>query len=230
MGIRIAVLEDDKDLSDLYQAWLEDEGYLCKCLAKGKDFKRELVNESYDLLIMDWLVPDIKGIDVLDWIRNTKKLTVPVIFISQLEDEREVVAALTSGADDYIRKPVSQAEFIARVNAVTRRNSTSIVGDMVLNMDPYVINLADRQLFLDGELIEMTQKEFELASFLFHHIEMPLSRGHIFESVWGSNPELNTRTLDTHVSRIRKKLSLNEDNGWVLTSIYQHGYRLDMTQ
>lgn len=230
MGIRIAVLEDDKDLSELYRAWLEDEGYLCKCLDNGKDFKRELVNESYDLLIMDWLLPDIKGIDVLDWIRSTKKLTTPVIFISQLEEEREVVAALKSGADDYIRKPISRAEFIARVDAVTRRNSASIVGDMVLNMDPYVINLADRQLFLDGQLIEMTQKEFELASFLFHHIEIPLSRGHIFESVWGTNPELNTRTLDTHVSRIRKKLSLNKENGWILTSIYQHGYRLDMAQ
>lgn len=230
MSLRVALLEDDKDLAGLYCAWLEAEGYLTTCMANGLDLQRELINESYDLIILDWLVPDLKGIALLNWIRNEKKMSVPVIFVSQLNEEREVVSALKAGADDYLCKPVTRAEFMARVEAATRRFNSSIVGDMVINMDPYVIDLQNRQFQLDGQTIDMTQKEFQLAAFLFNHTEKSLSRGHILESVWGTDPDLNTRTVDTHISRIRKKLELNEEHGWVLTSIYQHGYRLEQVQ
>ncbi len=227
MSLRVALLEDDKDLASLYCAWLQAVGYLTTCTESGLDLQKELINESYDLVILDWLVPDMEGIALLDWIRNEKKMTVPVIFVSQLSKEHEIVAALKSGADDYMCKPVTHAEFLARVEAATRRFNSSIVGDMVLNMDPYIIDLKNRQFHLDGKVIDLTQKEFQLAAFLFTHTDKSLSRGHILESVWGTDPDLNTRTVDTHISRIRKKLEISEKNGWVLASIYQYGYRLE---
>ena len=135
--------------------------------------------------------------------------------------------ALQGGADDYMAKPVKRAEMLARIQSISRRSQGTGSGDDVLEFLPYTLQRSTRSLKLNGESIEVTRKEFELTLFLFRNAGRVLSRGYILETVWGRSAEVNTRTVDTHISRLRRKLSIVPENGWRLSSIYQHGYRLE---
>ncbi len=225
--MRIAYLEDDPDQARLSRLWLEDAGHQVTCFETGRELVRVLRSESFDLLVLDWMVPDMSGIEVLDWTRSHYDWNVPVLFCSQRGSEEDIVRALEAGADDYMEKPLSQRELIARVGALQRRMLLGRSNSQSLEFTPYTIDLANRTIALDGIPIELTQKEYDLAVFLFKNLGRAISRGHILDTVWGMSPDLNTRTVDTHISRLRKKLRLGPETGWVLTSIYQHGYRLD---
>ncbi len=226
--MRIAILEDDQDQAKLFQSWLEEENHNVKAFHSGKDILHALRSDSYDLLLLDWLMPDMNGLSVLHWTRSHYDWRVPVIFVTRLDSEDDIVKALDAGADDYIEKPVTKRVLIARINALSRRLDQSLMRNTdILEYAPYKIDLVSRQIWLRGEALELTQKEYELTVFLFRNSSRALSRGHILDSVWGTAPDLNTRTVDTHVSRLRKKLGLKRENSWLLTSIYQHGYRLD---
>ena len=192
-----------------------------------KPFIRNIKRDSYDVLILDWIVPDMDGYEVLRWVRENFDWPIPVVFVTAKDDEDDIVRALEQGADDYIVKPAKQRELNARISAVARRASTIDEAQNELEFEPFYIDLNNHEIKRDGERVEVTQKEYELIVFLFKNIGRVMSRAHILESVWGRNPDINTRTVDTHVSRIRTKLALQQDAGWKLSSIYQHGYRLE---
>ena len=141
---------------------------------------------------------------------------MPIVFVTAKDEE-----------DDYIVKPAKHRELVARITAVARRASSVDETQNEIEYDPFAIDLGNHEVKRDGTRVEVTQKEYELIVFLFRNIGRILSRAHILESVWGRNPDINTRTVDTHVSRIRTKLSLAPEMGWKLSSIYQHGYRLE---
>jgi DNA-binding response OmpR family regulator len=225
----IALLEDDQDQSVLIQAWLEDANHKCKVFTSGKELTMALVKESYDLLILDWMVPDMDGMEVLGWVRENIEWKIPVLFVTQRDAEEDVVSALAGGADDYMAKPIKRAEMLARVESISRRSQANPVDEDILQYPPYTLQRSARIIKLHNQVIEVTQKEFELTLFLFKNAGRVLSRGYILETVWGRSAEVNTRTVDTHVSRLRRKLSLYKENGWQLSSIYQHGYRLEKT-
>ena len=227
--MHIALLEDDQDQSVLVQAWLEDAGHKCAVFSSGKDLTMSLLHESYDLLVLDWLVPDMNGIEVLQWVRDNMDWRIPVLFITQRDAEEDVVEALESGADDYMAKPVKRAEMLARIGSISRRSQSVQGDDDVLEFTPYTLQRSSRTVKLNGQNIEVTRKEFELTLFFFRNAGRVLSRGYILETVWGRSAEVNTRTVDTHISRLRRKLAIGAENGWKLTSIYQHGYRLEKT-
>ena len=226
----IALLEDDPDQYNLLRAWLEEDGNKCTVFDCGKDMIKALVRDSYDVLILDWLVPDMNGLEVLQWVRENVDWHIPVLFITQRDAEEDVVQALQGGADDYMAKPVKRAEMLARLQSIARRSQPSSPKSEVLEFQPYSLHRGTRSVTLEGESIDVTQKEFELTLFLFKNVGRILSRGYILETVWGQSAELNTRTVDTHISRLRRKLNINEDKGWRLTSIYQHGYRLERSE
>ena len=225
--MHIALLEDDLDQSVLVQAWLEDAGHKCVVFTSGKELTMSLLRESYDLLLLDWLVPDMNGIQVLQWVRENLDWKIPVLFITQRDAEEDVVEALESGADDYMSKPVKPAEMLARIGSISRRSQQVSAEDDILEFTPYTLQRSTRTVKLNDENIEVTRKEFELTLFFFRNAGRVLSRGYILETVWGRSAEVNTRTVDTHISRLRRKLAISADNGWQLTSIYQHGYRLE---
>lgn len=225
--MHIALLEDDIDQSTLVQAWLEDAGHKCVVFDSGKEMTMSLLRESYDLLILDWLVPDMNGLEVLKWVRDTIDWRIPILFITQRDAEENVVEALQGGADDYMSKPVKRAEMLARIESISRRNQPVSSEDDNLEFAPYLLNRSSRTVKLNDENIEVTRKEFELTLFFFKNAGRVLSRGYILETVWGRSAEVNTRTVDTHISRLRRKLAIGPDNNWKLTSIYQHGYRLE---
>lgn len=225
--MRIAILEDDPDQAKLVMLWLEGAGHHSQLYETGRALLNGIVNESYDLLILDWVLPDMSGDKVLVWLRENLNWHLPVLFTTVRDDERDIVKALESGADDYMVKPLRQMELLARINVIGRRHHIDDTQLQVLECPPYALDPASRVIKRDDEVIEMTHKEFDLAMFLFRNIGRILSRGHILESVWGRNPDLNTRTVDTHISRLRNKLKFSDDALWRLSAIYQHGYRLE---
>ena len=226
--MRIVILEDDQDQADLLCAWLEAANHQCTVYRDGNTFIRAYKQDSYDLVLLDWNVPNISGIEVLEHLRNHLDALVPVVFITQRDAEQDIVQALEVGADDYMTKPVREGETMARVNAIARRMG---YGDKHTrdhyDFPPYKIDTKLRRMFFKGALVEMTQKEFELALFLFKNLGRVISRGHLLEMVWGTSAKLNTRTVDTHISRLRTKLDLDNQKNWQLVSVYRHGYRLE---
>ncbi|MEK6750272.1 MAG: response regulator transcription factor [Pseudomonadota bacterium] len=225
---RIALLEDDPDQSALVRLWLVAADHQCQAYHTGADFMKALSRESFDLLIIDWVLPDVPGDQVLDWVRQRVDWHIPILFTTSRSDEKDVVHALQKGADDYMIKPLRQAELMARVQALSRRNQpTGAEPASVLDFPPYQFQPRQRMLKLNGAAVTLTQKQYDLALFLFHHVGRIMSRGHLLESVWGVTPDLNTRTVDIHISRLRKKLELDARHGWQLNTVYQHGYRLE---
>ncbi len=227
--MRVALLEDDQDQAALFTEWLKAAGHTCEHFDTGKAFVRNIKHDSYDALILDWMVPDMDGFEVLRWVRENFDWPIPVVFVTAKDEEDDIVRALEQGADDYVVKPAKQRELVARITAVVRRAASVDDAQTTIEYEPFLIDLGNHQIQRSGERIEVTQKEYELIVFLFRNIGRVLSRAHILESVWGRNPDINTRTVDTHVSRIRSKLALAPDTGWKLSSIYQHGYRLGQT-
>ena len=225
--MRIALLEDEQDQADLVSTWLKAAGHSCHVYALCKDLMREAQRETFDLFLLDWGVPGMSGAEVLVWIRANIADPVPVLFVTARQREEDIVHALSSGADDYMVKPLSKLELLARISALARRTRASPQGEEVLEYGRLTVDCRNRQVKLDGENVAMTQKDYELAVFLLRNVGRLLSRGHILEAVWGQSAEINTRTVDTHVSRIRGKLQLNPEHGWRLSAIYQHGYRLE---
>jgi two-component system response regulator RegX3 len=225
--MRFLVVEDDTHVGQLIGMWLEEAGYNYQLVSNGKDFIKAASRESFDLIILDWMLPDTSGDRLLSWVREHIDWPVPVIFVTALDSEEDIVRGLTLGADDYITKPVRHKELLARIQAVIRRSHARTDAKEILNLPPYQIDGVSHTISMAGRDVELTQKEFELASFLFRNVGRILSRGHILESVWGQSPDLHTRTVDTHISRLRTKLALSSESGWRLNAIYNHGYRLE---
>lgn len=227
--MKLALLEDDLDTGAIIKLWLESAGHECEHYETGEQFIDNTQGKGFDMYILDWMLPDISGIDVLRWLRENVGWDTPVLFVTARDSEEDIVHALETGADDYMVKPVKQNELLARISALHRRIKGSSHRETleIQAIGPFNINGHERSISLNGELIDLTQKEFDLAIYLLHNVGRLLSRGHILEEVWGRSAEINTRTVDTHVSRLRNKLKLIPENGWRLNAIYQHGYRLE---
>jgi len=229
--VRIALLEDDPHMAQLAKLWLEGADYEVQVFSVGQDLIRTIIRETFDLLIIDWVLPDIPGDEVLKWVRENYDWPIPVLFVTQRDSEEDIVHALEVGADDFMSKPVSQPVLLARVNALLRRSKQSRdKSQELLECSTYVIDFSRHRILHDSVPVELTQKEYELAVFLFNNLGHVVSRGHILESVWGFSPDLNTRTVDTHVSRLRNKLGFSAESGVKLSAIYQHGYRLELLE
>lgn len=232
--MRIGLLEDDTSQIELISLWTQETGDDLEFYTTGKSFREGMQNEDFDLLILDWHLPDTTGIAELDWLREEKATNTPVIFITSRDDEASVVEALDHGADDFMVKPVNKAVTLSRIQALQRRNKInledleSVEGNStaVESFEPYEIDQAQRKIFLDGEEMKLTTKEFELAVFIFHNAGSLLTRAQLLAEIWGTTADINTRTVDTHISRVRSKLAISPAVGWRLVSIYQRGYRL----
>lgn len=225
--MRIALLEDEPLQAAMIQEWLTQEGHDCQTYGLAGALIYRLCQDTFDLIVLDWMLPDKDGIEVLRWIREHIDWPIPVLFVTGKDEEADIVLALEQGADDYMIKPVKRLELLARIKALSRRAIPQNDKQQMLEFGVYKLDLASHKAFLNDASVDLTQKEFDLVLFLFRHAGRVLSRGHILESVWGRNPNLNTRTVDTHISRIRSKLDLRPENGWQLKAIYQHGYRME---
>jgi len=230
IGKRVALLEDDAVLAEMMKTWLEESGYLCHLFTDGEQLTKNANNESFDLMILDWEVPKMSGIEAVKHIRATFDWPIPIIFTTNRDSELDIVTALEAGADDYLIKPVRKAEFFARLNAVLRRATVSQDSPKKCIFPPYEMLSSTNEVSINGKSVQLTSKEFELALYLFKNRGRVLSRGYILEQVWGQRADLNTRTVDTHISILRQKLTIRPQNGWRLNTIYRHGYRLEQIE
>ncbi len=225
----IGFLEDDPEQSGLILHWLEKAGYRTRLFQSAAEFRRRLGSEAIDLLLLDWMLPDASGLDVIEWIRSSANSRLPVIFLTARASDTDMVCGLNAGGDDYVVKPAKEQELIARVAAVLRRIGIEGADSGQYDMPPYRVDTRRRRISYDGKEVELTPREFDLASFLFRRSGRIVSRDALLENVWNMNASVSTRTVDTHVSRLRKKLDLNGEYGWRLSAVYQHGYRLEQT-
>ena len=228
--MRIAIVEDDLSQSDLIRVWLAGAGHSCHVFARGREFMRVMARDSFDVLLLDWELPDVNGDAILAWVRANIRDSIPILFTTARDAEADIVRALRAGADDYLVKPLRKQELLARVEALGRRARPQPRVSSALRVAEFDIDLDRRVVQRHGAAVDLTQKDFDLAVFMFRNVGNLVSRGHILESVWGRSSDLNTRTVDTHVSRLRSKLGLVPEHGWKLTAVYQHGYRLEQVE
>lgn len=216
---RILIVEDEIAISDLIKIGLESQGYLCECAKDGEIAANLIEKNQYDLILLDIMLPKIDGYEVLEYIKQTKK--IPTIFITAKSQTKDKIKGLNEGADDYITKPFVLEELVARVQTVLRRynklNENIKIGDIA-------INSLSRTVKRNEQKIELTPKEFDLLMLLVQNKNTALYREIIFEKVWGEELEFETRTLDLHIQRLRKKL------GWKdkIKTVYRIGYMLEI--
>lgn len=215
--IKILVVEDERPISDLIRMNLEDAGYQCTCALDGLTAADILEKHTFDLVLLDIMLPKVDGYELLEYIKPTG---TPVIFLTAKAGLNDRVKGLNLGAEDYIVKPFEIVELMARIQVVLRRyhkDATKLVfGDIVLNTE-------NRTVCRNGQEIVLTPKEFTLLELFVRNKNMTLFRDKIYELVWENDSYGDTRTLDLHVQRLRKKLGLTEK----LKTIYKVGYRLE---
>lgn len=216
--LNILIVEDEQAINELIYVNLSDEGYCCTRAYDGKEAADLIENNDYDLILLDIMLPKINGYELMDYIRP---LGTPVIFITAKTDINDRIRGLKLGADDYISKPFQVGELLARVEAVLRRFGKS---ERKIELYGVTIDLNSREVWKDGELIELTVKEFELLIKLIQNKNVALRRSWLYERVWESEFTGETRTLDTHIQRLRKKLEW-EDR---IKTVFRIGYRLEV--
>ncbi|MET4685009.1 response regulator transcription factor [Brevundimonas faecalis] len=225
--MKIAVLDDDPVQLETISGVIHAAGYRSVQFSRAQALISALRKDTFDLLIVDWNLPDRSGLEVLAWARGNLKPPPPMLLVTSRVEDDDIVAGLNAGADDYLAKPLSPAVLEARINALMRRvyarpsaPGAEVHGDTVFHD-------AATSVARNGKTVVLTAKEYALAQLLFRNLHRALSRTYILETVWGNEPNLNSRSLDMHISRIRTKLDLRPEQGFRLTPIYSYGYRLE---
>lgn len=229
--MHIGILEDDPLQSRFLQMALKDwgeEAAHIDVFERASQLLKALQKETFDLLIVDWYLPDADGMHLVQRLRQDFGWLGPILFITASQGKDDVVMALESGADDFLTKPIRPTELRARLSALTRR--AEINKNMTaerLSFGVYTLASNSHSILLRGQNIPLTPREYDLAALFLSHIGRLFSREHILEMVWGISADISTRTIDTHISRLRKKLAFDGQYGLRLKSVYQYGYRLE---
>lgn len=216
--IKILIVEDEEAISDLIRMNLIKAGYTCYTAFDGVTAADMMDKEHFDLALLDIMLPGINGYELLDY---TKALEIPVIFITAMSELDDKVKGLKSGADDYITKPFEIVELLARVETVLRRYHKAADKIEILDVS---IDIPSRVVIQNGEQVMLTMKEFELLLLFVRNKNIALYRETIYENVWESNYLGDSRTVDLHVQRLRKKLNWEEQ----IKAVYKVGYRLEV--
>ncbi|MEL7190191.1 MAG: response regulator transcription factor [Pseudomonadota bacterium] len=224
--MRVALADDEQDLLDQIAGIVVSAGHEVETFRNGTDLQRALQRETYDVVMLDWNMPGQTGLDILHWARENLPSSPPFIMITSRGENEDVVRGLEAGAVDYITKPESDDIIRARLEAAGRRIGADRP-ETEVKYGKYTLNRKSKEVDFDGTEVAVTAKEFDLIDLLFQNLDRPLSRGYLFSRVWGGNIELETRTIDVHVSRLRSKLELKPENGYVIRTVFGFGYRMD---
>ena len=214
----ILIVEDEKPISDLIRLNLTDAGYRCTCVFDGMAAADLLEKESFDLVLLDIMLPGLNGYELLEYIRP---MEIPVIFLTAKGEVSERVKGLRLGAEDYITKPFEIIELLARVEAVLRRYHRN---DRTIELFDLEIDTLSRVVKKAGVPVALTVKEYELLLLFVRNKNIALFRDMIYERVWGDEYMGDSRTVDLHVQRMRKKLGLEDK----IVAVYKIGYRLEV--
>ncbi|MFE8702059.1 response regulator transcription factor [Cytobacillus sp. FJAT-54145] len=220
--INVLIVDDEEDMRHLVQMYLENSGFFCFQAATGEDAYKVMQKEDIDLILLDVMMPGDDGFQVCEKVREESE--IPIIFLSAKGEEWDKVKGLQMGADDYLVKPFSPGELIARMNAVLRRtNFIKIEADYV-KIGKIKIDKKSRKVTVEGNNIPLTLKEFELLVFFAEHQAFALSREQLLEHIWGMDYEGSLRTVDTHVKTLRMKLG----KGDYIQTVWGIGYKFEV--
>jgi len=223
---RVLVIEDEESFRDALQFMLSREGFDVVLAADGTEGMKQFDAKNPDIVLLDLMLPEVSGTDVCKYIRT--KSNVPVIMLTAKDTEIDKVVGLELGADDYVTKPFSTRELLARIKAVLRRGSDFELDSVVaVEGGPIRMDVERHALSVNGEAVAMPLKEFELLEFLMRNSGRVLTRGQLMDRVWGSNYVGDGKTLDVHVKRIRSKIEPDPANPVYLTTVRGLGYRFE---
>ena len=215
--LKILIAEDEEPIANLIRMNLKKAGYSCQCVYDGEAASNLLEKERFDLLLLDIMLPRISGYEVMEY---AKSLDVPVIFITAMSSISQRVAGLKMGAEDYIVKPFEIVELLARVEAVLRRCQK--IGKQIRVLD-VEIDVSSRIVLQNGQQVLLTPKEYELLLFFARNPNIALYRETLYEQVWEREYTGDSRTVDLHVQRLKKKLGWDDH----ISAVYKIGYRLE---
>lgn len=214
----ILIVEDEVAINDLVKLNLHLVGHQCTSVFEGKSAIFAIQRESYDLIILDIMLPELDGFEVIKQVKQT-----PTIFLTAKNSLQSRIQGFSLGADDYITKPFEMLELLARVEAILRRTQKASKYFEIRNVK---IDFDSHQVFYNGQLVDFTPKEYNLLEVLINNRNIALSRERLLELVWGYDFEGDTRTVDVHIQKLRKKLSWEG----VIKTVYKLGYRLEVRQ
>ncbi|RGT61085.1 response regulator transcription factor [Faecalibacillus faecis] len=215
---KILIVEDEKSINRLIKINLSDAGYSCLCAFDGKEAIELIDHNHFDLILLDIMLPEINGYELMEYIRP---LEIPVIFLTAKSDVKDRVKGLKLGAEDYIAKPFEIIELVARVETVLRRFHKT---ETLLNVYDITIDTLSRIVKKEGQVINLTVKEYDLLLLFIQNKNIALFHDRIYEAVWGEYYMGDSRTVDLHVQRMRKKLGLEDK----IVPVYKVGYRLEV--
>lgn len=215
--LKILVAEDEEPIANLIRINLTRAGYRCTCASDGMKAADFMMNEHFDLVLLDIMLPGVNGYDLMEY---AKGIGIPVIFLTALGSTENKVKGLKMGADDYIAKPFEIVELLARVEAVLRRYHKA---ERIIELLDVVIDTDSRTVMQNGQQVPLTMKEFDLLLLFVQNRNIALYRDTIYENVWGGEYTEQSRTVDLHVQRLKKKLHWEEH----IVAVYKVGYRLD---
>ncbi len=220
--IEVLLVEDDEAIGDLVKYNLEKHGFLVDWVLDGKEALEKLSERKYDIIILDLMLPGVDGLDLCRKVRREgKNRETPIIVLTALGDEDTKVEGFSAGADDYVTKPFSVKELLARIEAVLRRVGYSKKD--VLEFEGIVENKKSKTVTVDGKPIYLTKTELQLLEFFLEHPEQLFTREELLENIWGTDHNETTRTVDVYISRLRKKLG---EKGKYLKTLPRLGYKL----
>jgi two-component system response regulator RegX3 len=226
---RILIVEDEVSFSEALSFLLEKEGFETRVAETGKQGITAFNEEQFDLVLLDLMIPEMSGIDVCRTIRTTSN--IPIIMLTAKDSEVDKVVGLELGADDYVTKPYSARELVARIKAVLRRGvadeSPNSEGVGILNVGGIRMDIERHQVTVKGELIPLPLKEFELLEFLMRNSGRVLTRGQLIDRVWGGDYYGDTKTLDVHIKRLRSKIEVDPANPVLIQTIRGLGYKFE---
>ena len=223
---RVLVVEDEESYSDALSYMLRKEGFEVAIATNGHDALTEFERNGADIVLLDLMLPGIPGTEVCRQIRATS--SVPVIMVSAKDDEVDKVVGLELGADDYVTKPYSPRELVARIRAVLRRGVEPDHAPATLEAGPVRMDVERHVVTVNGEQQRLPLKEFELLEMFLRNAGRVLTRGQLIDRVWGSDYVGDTKTLDVHVKRLRAKLEPNPSEPRYLVTVRGLGYKLDL--
>lgn len=227
-SMRIAFLCERGSVADHRSSELEARGHIVHRYRNELDLLRDVVRESFDVLLLDDTLRGLRCRSLVQRLKALPRFDGAVVFVNCVDDEVRLAEALAAGADDFIDKSASVRELEARLRAILRRRFMRLhASPGGLQFGPYRFEPDGRLVHLDGQPIGLTRKEYELALFLFANEGRLVSRGHLLDMVWRRRASAESRTLDSHVSRVRRNLLLDRRRGFELVAVYGSGYRLD---
>ncbi|NBY51952.1 MAG: DNA-binding response regulator [Actinobacteria bacterium] len=225
---KILIVEDEASFSEALEFLLGKEGFSVVTAENGAEALRKFDQGAIDLVLLDLMIPEVSGTEVCRQIRA--KSRVPIIMLTAKDSEVDKVVGLEIGADDYVTKPYSSRELMARIRAVLRRNSGEIseIEQGVMSVGPVRMDVERHQVFVKGISVSLPLKEFELLEFLMRNAGRVLTRMQLIDRVWGSDYVGDTKTLDVHIKRLRSKIETDPANPTLIQTVRGLGYKMEL--